>query len=95
MEIHVNEQVKHALQAKAEEGHYPCVEEYVEALLRREAGQNTTDAGSDLERFHQALHQAGLLLSSKTPAAVQDVEPFEPITISGTPISATIIAERR
>jgi hypothetical protein len=95
MEIHVTEQVQRALEAKAAEGHFASVHDYVQALLHREALQGTASSGNDLDRFHQELRQAGLLLShNETPLLLAD-EPFEPVTIAGLPLSATIIGERR
>jgi len=95
MEIRVNEQVQRALQEKAAEGHFASVEEYVRALLRRVVEQSFPQAANDLDQFHEELRQAGLLMSSNTPLAAIAEEPFEPITISGMPLSETIIAERR
>jgi Arc/MetJ-type ribon-helix-helix transcriptional regulator len=95
MEIRVNEQVQRALQAKAAEGHFASVEEYVVALLRRVAEQAMPKPESELNQFHEELRQAGLLLSSKAPQVPVADEPFEPVTISGVPLSETIIAERR
>jgi Arc/MetJ-type ribon-helix-helix transcriptional regulator len=95
MHIRVNEQVERALQAKAAEGHFASVGEYVQALLDRVAEQGLPKPTNDLGQFHEELRQAGLLLSSQAPQVPVAEEPFEPVTISGVPLSETIIAERR
>jgi hypothetical protein len=50
---------------------------------------------TDLELFHESLRQSGLLVSEPEPLTQLPTEPFEPVTITGEPLSSTIIAERR
>jgi hypothetical protein len=91
MEIRLNEQVQRTLQAKAAESHFASVE----AVLLRDAEQNMDNAADALARFHMGLRQSGLLLLDPKPMAHVPGEPFEPIAISGEPLSTTIITEGR
>jgi len=47
------------------------------------------------ELVKQDLHEAGLLLEIKRPALESCEDDFTPITVTGKPLSETIIEERR
>ncbi len=67
MEISLPESVQRVLQAKADEGHYDTLEEYVCALLSREAQQDPQATDNELDRFHDNLRRLGLLRRAVRP----------------------------
>jgi Arc/MetJ-type ribon-helix-helix transcriptional regulator len=104
------EELVRFIQAQTEQGGYPSAEEYVKALLRREAAavisssripsapQQTESLQQMRERelaVQKQLVRAGLLAEVKLPPPAPQGEDFKPVPIQGPPLSETVIQDRR
>ncbi len=95
MEISLSESLQQELHAKAVENHFDTVEDYVRVLLSRAAQSEPSGAKNELERFHARLQSLGLLRFAGASSALRADDPFEPVIMSGLPLSDSILAERR
>jgi Arc/MetJ-type ribon-helix-helix transcriptional regulator len=86
------------LRTQVAEGKFQSEEEFITALLQREA-EATTDPGKVWRErelaFQKEMVAAGILAEAKLPTPRPDQEPFQPIEIDGPPLSETVIQDRR
>jgi Arc/MetJ-type ribon-helix-helix transcriptional regulator len=85
-------------------GKYPSEQEYIAALLKREAQAASAEEAENLsdeelrrrvQKFQEDLYQQGLLLEIRPFPTEDEEDDFEPVEIEGPPISQTIIEDRR
>jgi Arc/MetJ-type ribon-helix-helix transcriptional regulator len=102
------EDLERFLRAKVAEGGYGSAEEYIKALLQKEAASGSPEAGQNaapqeseeelrrrVQRFHEEMERAGLLILPKQPPAEGQAENRKLVAIKGPPLSETVINERR
>jgi Arc/MetJ-type ribon-helix-helix transcriptional regulator len=92
------------LRTQVAAGGYPSEQEYLAALLQREADAaspqkkeevSDEDIRRRVQTFHEEMYQAGVLLEPRPIATERGKDDRKLIKIQGEPLSETIIRERR
>ena len=101
MTIHLPEELERFVRNEVATGHFAseddAISEAVRLLLQRRQSTPRSSKPLTEQEFEQRLRDSGLLASTPphAPPSTSNRPAFKPISITGVPLSETVIHERR